>query len=458
GLMAGLMAGLASNSSAFNLVTVGKDGISRQTIQSPYLNRVQYTVRPSNFDSINGKTLDDKNVYIAFTADPYPGDDQDYSEFITKTDPAKPCALYHVNIDTNQAGCALPHVEPLAYFDDNRNWNLFDGSNRKPIQFDAAGNIYVVGYPFTVSSSGKVIKNTIARLYKINPDTFVAETLTTDNESVAFFALFPSGEPVVAVKKGANLSNMDLVLFRNNPNPPKRITFAQGIDTPFVNTDTYRSLLYGSAAGTQGIHLVRTSDAGVEQARIDYNAATGSNYSLQLDGKTYSGLVPRRIILGDDGKFYTVYSATDSNQANAQANALLVYQTLPFNKTAKAVLPVTGNWWTDMKTRPLQIRRGILYYADKEQRPSIGYVDIIRVVGLENGKKQKLFADKNYRIDSWQALGDNLYFSGIDNESNQVVQGTVITKSFALKSDWSDAAWNGYSKFTVKPTAIASAS
>ena len=456
----GLVAGLATNnSSAFNLVTVGKDGISLQTIESPYLNRVQYTVRPPNFDSINGKTLDDKNLYIAFTADPFPGDDTNYSEFITKTNPAKPCALYHVHTETDAAGCVLPNVEPVAYFDENRNWSLFDGGNRKPIQFDAAGNIYVAGYPFSVSDSGKVIKESNARLYKISPDFSAATPLTQNNESVAFFALFPSGEPVVALKR--DVAGMDLVLFRNNANGAKRITFAQGIVEPFVNTDTYRTLLYGSAAGTKGINLVKTSNAGVDSATLDYNAGTGSNYSLQVDGKTYAGLVPRRIILGDDGKFYTVYSATDASNTtdttdNSQANALLVYQTLPFDNNAKAVIPVTGaiaNWWADMKTRPIQIRRGILYYAATEQRPSIGSVDIIQVVRLDNGKKQKLFADKNYRIDSWQALGDNLYFSGIDNDRNQVVQGTVFTKSFALKSDWSDAAWSRYSKTEVKATA-----
>ena len=449
----GLMAGLAANnSSAFNLVTVGKDGISRQTIESPYLNRVQYTVKPPNFDSINGNTLDDKNIYIAFTADPFPGDDKDYSEFITKTNPAKPCALYHVNTDTEAADCVLPNVEPVAYFDDNRNWSLFDGGNRKPIQFDAAGNIYVAGYPFSVSDSGKVIKESNARLYKINPNLPVAlplTQLTQNNESVAFFALFPNGEPVVALKKDVG---MDLVLFRNSAKGAKRTTFAQGIVEPFVNTDTYRTLLYGSATGTKGINLVKTSDESVDTATLDYNSGTGSNYSLQVDGKTYAGLMPRRIILADDGRFYTVYSATD----NSQANALLVYQTLPFDKNAKAVIPVTGaiaNWWTDMKTRPIQIRRGILYYATSEQRPSIGSVDIIQVVRLDDGKKQKLFADKNYRIDSWQALGDNLYFSGVDKSNDQLVQGTVFTKSFALKSDWSDAAWSGYSKTEVKATA-----
>ena len=448
-----LMAGLAANSSAFNLVTVGNDGISRQAIESPYLNRVAYTVRPSNFDPIGGKSLDDQNLYIAFTADAYPGDDTDFSEFITRNDPAKPCALYHVNTETDEAGCVLPNVEPVAYLDANRNWGLFDGGNRKPIQFDAAGNIYVAGYPFSVSSSGKVVKESNARLYKISPDFSTPTKLSQDNESVAFFTLFPSGEPVVALKRDAA---MDLVLFRNSDKGAKRVTFAQNIVEPFVNTDSYRTLLYGSASGTKGINLVRTNDLGVDQASIDYNAGTGSNYSVRAEGKSYFNLVPRRIILSDDGNFYTVYSATATEWGQAN-NVLLVYQTLPFDAKAKAVIPVGGvaNWWAEMKNRPIQIRGGILYYAKSEQRPNAGSADVIQVVRLNDVARQKLFADKNYRIDSWQAVGDKLFFSGIDNDSNQLVQGTVFTKSFATNADWSDAAWSGYAKTEVKPTASA---
>ncbi|MCX8521921.1 MAG: hypothetical protein ORN28_10350, partial [Rhodoferax sp.] len=374
----------------------------------------------------------------------------DYSDFIVNN-AATPCALYRVNTSTNAAECALPHVEPVAYFDENRNWGLFDGGNRKPIQFDAQGNIYVSGYPFTVSN-GKVVKSTAARLYKIQANTFTATALTQDNESVLFYALFPSGEPAVAMKRN---SGLDLVLFRDSANGSKRYTIATNIAEPFVNTDTYRTLIYGSASGTKGINLVRSSltTEGVERAIIDYNDQKGTNYSLQAGGKTYSGLIPRRIISGDDGKFYTVYSANDGNQNNV----LLVYQTLPFAKNAVAVIPVTGEWWTWMKTRPIQIKRGILYYADVQDRDNVGAVDIIKVIRLNDGTQQTLFANKNYRIDSWQAQGDTLYFSGIDNEANQVVHGQINTKRIAQQNDWSATAWQAFTPANVKATASAAA-
>ena len=446
----GLMAGVAANSSAFNLVTVGSDGISSQTIQSQYLNRVLYTASPPNFDLINGKALADPHVYIAFTADPYAGDSVDYSEFIVRN-AATPCALYRVNTNTNEANCALPNVEPMAYFDENRNWGLFDGGNRKPIQFDAQGNIYVAGYPFTVNN-GKVLKRSTATLYKLQANTFAATALTQDNEGVSFFAIFPSGEPVVAIKRN---TGMDLVLFRDNGIGSKRYTIASSIAEPFVNTDTYRTLIYGSASGTKGINLVRTKTGkeGVERASIDYNTLSGTHYNLQAGGKTYSGLVPRRIISGDDGKFYTVYSANDGNQNNV----LLVYQTLPFAKNAVAVIPVTGEWWTWMKTRPIQIKRGILYYADVQDRANIGAVDVIKVIRLNDGTTQVLFANKNYRIDSWQAQGDTLHFSGIDNDANQVVQGKIDTKRIAQQNDWSATAWMAFTPSNVKATASATA-
>ena len=446
----GLMAGVAANSSAFNLVTVGSDGMSSQTIQSQYLNRVLYTASPPNFDLINGRALADPHVYIAFTADPYAGDSVDYSEFIAKNT-ATPCALYRVNTNTNEANCALPNVEPMAYFDENRNWGLFDGGNRKPIQFDAQGNIYVAGYSFTVNN-GKVLKRSTATLYKLQANTFAATALTQDNEGVSFFAIFPSGEPVVAIKRN---TGMDLVLFRDNGIGSKRYTIASSIAEPFVNTDTYRTLIYGSASGTKGINLVRTKTGkeGVERASIDYNTLSGTNYNLQAGGKTYSGLVPRRIISGDDGKFYTVYSANDGNQNNV----LLVYQTLPFAKNAVAVIPVTGEWWTWMKTRPIQIKRGILYYADVQDRANIGAVDVIKVIRLNDGTTQVLFANKNYRIDSWQAQGDTLHFSGIDNDANQVVQGKIDTKRIAQQNDWSATAWMAFTPSNVKATASATA-
>ena len=445
----GLVAGVAANSSAFNLVTVGSDGMSSQTIQSQYLNRVLYTASPPNFDLINGRALADPHVYIAFTADPYAGDTVDYSEFIAKNT-VTPCALYRVNTNTNEANCALPNVEPMAYFDENRNWGLFDGGNRKPIQFDAQGNIYVAGYPFTVNN-GKVLKRSTATLYKLQANTFAATALTQDNESVIFFTMFPNGEPVVAIK---GQQGTDLVLYRDNSNGTRRFPFATNMAEPFVNTDTFRTLIYGSASGgTKGINLVRTSIYGVDRATLDYNSQAGTNYNLQAGGKTYSGLVPRRIISGDDGKFYTVYSASDSNQNNV----LLVYQTLPFAKNAVAVIPVTGEWWTWMKNRPIQIKRGILYYADVQDRTNIGTVDIIKVVRLRDGTVQSLFASKNYRIDSWRAQGDTLHFSGIDNDTNQLVQGQINTKSIALHEDWSTGAWLAFSPSNVKPTASATA-
>ena len=449
GAKSGFMAGLAANSSAFNLLTVGKDGILRQTIESPYLNRVLYTVRPPNFNSLEWRNLEDPNVYIAFTSDSLQGDTNNYSDFIVNN-LSQPCALYRVNTTTNEAGCALANVEPVPYADAvaNKDWGLFDGSSRKPIQFDAQGNIYVVGYPIKVNS-GKVIKEANARLYKIEHDTYVSRPLTQDNESVVFFAIFPGGEPVVALKRD---TGMDLVLIKTAASGDQRITFAQGISNPFINIDTYRTLIYGGASNSKAINFLRTSNSGMERASIDYTTDTGSKYNFVVSGTTYTNLAPQRVISGDDGKFYTVFSGV----ANS-GNALLVYQTLPFKKDAVAVIPVNDNWWSWMKNRPIQIKRGILYYATTVDRANIGSVDIIKVVRLSDGTTQSLFADQRYRIDSWKAVGDSLYFSGIANDVNQVIQGQVNTKKVAQQSNWADDAWKAFTPYTVKATASATA-
>ena len=447
GARKGLMAGLAANSSAFNLVSVGKDGISRQTIESAYLNRVLYTVNPPNFNTLTWQNLNDPNVYIAFSSDPFSGDANNYSEFIVKNG-KEPCALYYVNTNNNIPGCVLPNVEPIPFFNKEKDWGLFDGSSRKPLQFDAEGNIYVVGYPFKVSN-GQVVKETNTRLYRIEHDSYIARPLTQDNESVAFFALFPSGEPVVALHKQ---TGMDLVLFKANGNTDQRLTIEQGISTPFVNVDTYRTLIYGGATGSKGINLVRAGNVGMERASIDYTTGSGSIFSFDNQGQTYANPTPRRVISGDDGKYYTVYSADAS-----AGSVLLVYQTLPFKSEAVAVIPVTGDWWNWMKSRPIQIMRGILYYAETIEVPNIGKVDTIKIVRLRDGTTQTLFANSQYRIDGWKALGDTLYFSGIDNDRNQVIQGQVNTKRIAQQNDWSAGVWKNFTPYTVKATASAAA-
>ena len=444
----GLMAGLAGNSNAFNLVAVTSDGISHQAIESPYLSRVLYTVSPSSINQTDERRFVDPNVYIAFSSDPIEGDSNDYSQFILKT-VNQPCALYYVNTSNNSQGCALPNVEPTPYF--GSDFGKVDGSNRKPLQFDSEGNIYVVGKPFTVSNE-KIIKKPYARLYKIQRGTFAATPLTQDNESVAFFTVLASGEPVVAISRQ---TGFDLAVFVTKNGATARRTIASQISEPFINLDTYRTLFYGSSAGNnKAVNIVRTSESNLERAVINYNTGTPTGYNLTVSSTTYSSLIPRRVISGDDGNFYTVFSATATNSDSA----LLIYQTLPFKRDAVAAIPVTGEWWTWMKNRPLQIKRGVLYYATTQDRANIGSVDIIKVVRLTDGTTQSLFADKNYRIDSWKALGDTLHFSGIDNDTNQVVQGQVNTKKIAQQRDWSAAAWQNLIPATVTPSASARAS
>ena len=464
-LMAGLQAGIASsaaprNSSAFNLVAVGNDGISRQAIESQYFNRVLYTALPPAFNSLTGKTLTDKNVYIAFSSESLPNDSNDYSEFIRLNQPDQPCAFYRVNLSSNSHECVLPGVEPMPYFDTD--FGKIEGNGRKPIQFDAQGNVYLVGKPFSVVNN-KVSKASYAVLYKIDSKTLSASPLTQNNESVSFFSVLSSGEPVIALSTG---TGYNLILFTKTG---ARRTLESGVSDPFVTLDSYRSVLYGNASpGSSGIKAFRTNDQEkLEQVALDYSPnanananadsnATGSRYSLQTGGKTYTNPIPRRIIFGDDGKFYTVYSATPTAAANGAA-ALLIYQTLPFAKDPVAAIPLTGaDWWTWMKNRTLQIKRGTLYYPEQINRDGVGLVDAIRLVRLSDSATQTLFADRAYTIHSWRALGDTLAFSGMDNDKNQLVQGQVDTLAIARQADWSPAEWARFNPVTVNASATAS--
>ena len=446
-----LIAALSTNSKAFNLVSVDSNGVSHQTIESIYLNRVLYTLRPPVNNGITGKALGDPHVYIAFSSQAFDADANDYSEFIRKN-AAQPCALYAVNTSNNSPACVLANVEPVPFFD-NSNDGSFDTSNRKSMQFDAEGNIYLAGYPFTVGND-RVAKSSKARLYKIQKGSFLATPLTQDNESVAFFTVLGSGDPVVALKRDTG-SGVDLALIQTKTSPATRHNIAFNLSQPFVNVDTYRSLIYGSDAGTD-INLVRTSSAGVERASLDYyapNNASGSHHSLQSGGKTYTGLKPRRVIAGDDGKFYTVYTATATDGSSDKT--LLVYQTLPFARDPVVAIPFTGDWWAWLKSRPIQVKRGLLYHHATLDRANSGYIDIIKVVRLNDGKTQTLLADRNYRIDNWKALGDTLYFSGLENSSNKVIQGQVNTKRIAQQSDWSSQAWAAFTPVNTSTSASA---
>ena len=452
------------NSSAFNLVAVGNDGISRQAIESQYFNRVLYTALPPAFNALTGKALTDKNVYIAFSSDSLTNnsneDSNDYSEFIRLNQPDQPCAFYRVNLSSNSHECVLPGVEPMPYFDTD--FGKIEGNGRKPIQFDAQGNIYLVGQPFSVTNN-KVSKASYAVLYKIDSKTLSASPLTQNDESVSLFSVLPSGEPVIALSTG---SGYNLILFTKTG---ARRTLESGVSDPFVTLDSYRSVLYGNAsAGSSGIKAFRThkDDESLEQVALDYSPnanadTTGSRYTLQTGGKTYTNPVPRRILFGDDGKFYTVYSATaTATAATAAANdttALLIYQTLPFAKDPVAAIPLTGaDWWTWMKNRTLQIKRGTLYYPDQINRDGVGLVDAIRLVRLSDRATQTLFADRAYTIHSWRAQGDTLAFSGLDKDKSQLVQGQVDTLAIARQRDWSPAAWARFTPFTVKASATAS--
>ena len=388
-----------------------------------------------------------------------PNDSNDYSEFIRLNQPEQACAFYRVNLSSNSHECVLPGVEPMPYFDTD--FGKIEGNGRKPIQFDAVGNVYLVGKPFSVVNN-KVSKASYAVLYKIDSKTLSASLLTQNNESVSFFSVLSSGEPVIALSTG---TGYNLILFTKTG---ARRTLESGVSDPFVTLDSYRSVLYGNASpGSSGIKAFRTNDQEkLEQVALDYSPnanadsnATGSRYSLQTGGKTYTNPIPRRIIFGDDGKFYTVYSATPTAAANGAA-ALLIYQTLPFAKDPVAAIQLKGDWWTWMKSRPIQIKRGILYYAEQINRNGIGLVDVIRVVRLYNsntvGSSQTLFADQAYTIHSWKALGDTLAFSGIDNDKNQLVQGQVDTLAIARQRDWTDAAWARFTPITVKASASAS--
>ncbi|MCX8516710.1 MAG: hypothetical protein ORN29_01295, partial [Rhodoferax sp.] len=453
---AALIAGEAArNSSAFNLIAVGNDGISRQAMESAYFNRVLYTALPPAFNSITGKALTDPNVYIAFSSDSLPNnsndDSNDYSEFIRLNQPDQPCAFYRVNVSSNSHECVLPGVEPMPYFDTD--FGKIEGNGRKPIQFDANGNIYLMGKPFSVVNN-KVNKASYAVLYKIDSKTLNASPLTKNDESVSFFSVLSSGEPVIALADG---SGYNLILFTKTG---ARRTLESGVSEPFVTLDSYRSVLYGNASpGSSGIKAFRTNDREeLEQVALDYSPnanadSSDSRYVLQTGGTTYTNPVPRRILFGDDGKFYTVYSATPA--ANDTA-ALLIYQTLPFAKAPVAAIQIKGDWWTWMKNRTMQIKRGTLYYPEQINRDGVGLVDAIRLVRLSDSATQTLFADRAYTIHSWRALGDTLAFSGIDNDKNQLVQGQVDTLAIARQADWTDAAWARFTPATVKASATTS--
>ncbi len=368
------------------------------------------------------------------------GDSNNYQSYIAQNN----CAIYRVSTTDNSFSCVLRGVEAVSFV--GKDFGKQDGASQKTIQFDDNGNLYILGNSFTVNNDKTAItKITTGRLYKVLVSDLTNKAITQDNEDVTFFTTLKSGEVVAQLTRG---NGNDFVMIQNNANA-SRLTLDSGTNNHFVNTDTYRALIYGNFGGTdKAIRMVRSATSGgIERVSLDYS----SNISLTSGGKTYSALVPQRVLVADDGFIYTTYAAT----ANDNTSALLIYRTLPFVKDPVAIIPMSGDWWTWMKNRPLQVKRGILYYADQIDVPSFGKADVITMVRLNNGAKTQLFTDQRYRIDSWKARGDTLFFSGIDQAANVVIQGQINTLKAAQQMSTGTVTNLSY---TINTSSSASAS
>ena len=427
--------------SGSNLLSVDADGNAALAIDTNAFIKVMYTV------------TDPAGEYVYMALDtgwftPGGGDGNDYATFIAEHN----CALYKVKIADNSFSCVMEGI--LLQTMEGDYMKAVSGG-QKPLQFDQAGNIYLVGTPFERTEDcyadfqaeggqtctywlGWVTWN--GQIFKIDKTTGVSSTITQDNTSVDFYTVLPTGEVVYQVRDTMTWQ-ASLYLYQGTATIDLS-TGGWGVD--FFAVDTYKSVMFGGWS-TVGLNFAKPRGVGVEKATMDTNLFGGGR-------ETWQAATPTRVMVGDDGRIYGVFQSWFWDPVeNTSTQKLSVYQVLPYDGTPKLSLTLdeTAGWWAWMESTPFQVAKGYLYYTE-EYDPSdfLGLRDTIKIVKLSDRSTRQILTDKRYEIYSWRLSGTTLYFSALDKEQTKVVTGKIDTTKVTP-----EAATSAY--LTIQETASA---
>ena len=398
-----------TSGSASNLISVDSSGNSSFALESELPIKANYTVTGPQ-----GNYL-----YVALSTDwedpDGDGDGTDYGKVVAETG----CAFYKVKLADDSLTCVK---EGLKVQTMDSQYRQQISNNRKPIQFDDQGNAYFLATEFTVENDW-VSSSWEPRLYKEDGEGSVT-ALTQDNEQVEFFLALSNGE---AVYKTYNYDANEASLKVYQDGSTYVLTTNDWLE--FFAADTYNTVMWGGNWDQPGIQLARPVDGGgFKRTALETPFGSGSP-------------TPKRVIIGDDGYLYGVFSEYfDVDEDDDSEDVLSVYRILPFSSVPRAqmVLGDGESWWDLMEGTTFQVSKGYLYYVEQKDISfdgvSYGKADVINVVNLETREEQEVLApdtsdDSRYTVYNWQLSDGTLHFSALDQTSTQVVQGEIDSQA-----------------------------
>ncbi|MBT7307953.1 MAG: cadherin-like domain-containing protein, partial [Gammaproteobacteria bacterium] len=384
---------LARRAAATNLYKVKEDGTTTPALTSQFLAKVMYTV------------VDPDREYVYVALDPGTWGSNDHLELIAETQ----CTLFKIKISDNSYHC----VQQGLYLQEmDEQYRKMVSGNRKPIQFDSEGNLYIAASSFSVNAQNQITPaQWQPTIYRQQKGSESLTPLTSDLTEVNYFLTLGSGEVVYHATNRTN-GNNELYLYQQGQTIP--LTANSDWKMDFFFPDDFNSIVWGSWESSGLRFASPRLGGGVEKVTIDTTPFQG-----QL----------RRIVTADSGKLYAAVEKTDSNNRPI----LAIYQVLPYDTTPRAEIPIpTGGWWELVNRTPFQISQGYLYYMDVHD-PEDGYGarEVIRKLNLEDGSSELLLTSGRFELYGWKLSARTLFFSGFDYASSQSVNGRINTDAVA---------------------------
>ena len=357
-----------------NLVAVKESGEAVPAVESEYPVHVLYTV------------IDPTASYVYLVLD------RSQSQALIATEN---CALFRVKVADNSSSCVYNGVYLQ---NDLTSFREIMGEERKPIQFDGAGNAYFEAAPFTVSGEGESATLNFDSwqplVYQHRLADGITRAVTNDAQQINFFLVLEHGELIYHGTNGITAESK-MWLYKDQR------SYTIGDRLPdYFSTDDYRTAFWFE--GRQ-LHLTRSRDqGGIYRAFMTLEQ------------------VPDSTFINETGTLFGL---------NMSSNQVTVRSILPHWTEPVAQINFNGQ---RRRTVPVRISEQSIYYTDQEEVPYLGEVSVIKISSLADGSTQTLFRDVRYDIYAWQLSGRNLYFSGVDLDTTTLVSGVIDTNKVKL--------------------------
>jgi hypothetical protein len=445
-----------------NLFNIDANGIASPAISSSqYDLKVQYTLL----------SHDARFIYIAlnpgfdyrgeFTRDQ---DTEDTRRLIAQNN----CAIYKVSLEDDSYSCLDEGYLAFPISEEFR--KVLSDANSKPLQLDSEGNLYYLTAPFNrqehchkemdesqnqdieiCESSFEYNWDNNKVLRKVTPEG-IASDITPDNNHITNFKVTEDGAIIYLFNDQNGAGGLNL--YHNGATNALTNSAQHWYNNIFFTTDDIGTVIFGSSDqgwGDQGIQFAQKHPV-VSDGKISKTLNT-SLFTTRNNSPT-----PNRIMLGDDGAIYGLFTEDtgywdNGKQIHVNRYVLNTFRILPYRQSPIASIELeTNDWWSVMNGLDFQIAKGYIYYVENEKHPTSLYADrqVIKIVKMLDGSTVSLLNKtqevqgyltwpERYDIFSWKLIGDIIYFSGFDNSNSTVVTGeidTLLVKQGSQESEY----------------------